>query len=442
MLQHKPTWQYSNSFLFSFYFLVLCFVWHALTRPSSPVVEESVEDPRPSFAVAVEVPAVEVVNAVGEARTEQNLVMQTDGTNSVEGKSGANEMQEDNPGEREEGDSPVESPRFDGFEKSSHVEESSKSSPEQEEHISQTDIGQNESNEQDAQRPSLYVPQESGDQSTGNKSIPLDSLNGGRGLNSEDIQPMSSPPSLPSFNGLLSQAFQDTEPVVGDSPPPSGAEGKGEAERGRDSQDDSPSHRSQNSFVPNPFYEIDKAHQERQRRESEKAKDRGKDDNDDGENNKFVGFSTPLVPALRKTRKSQQKQESKAAPREESPVSSVSESQWHDPANPNPNLKDTKDKDVSTQSQSQELPPSQMSEVVDLTQPSQPASPEGNDNEDYARSNRLPRGSGWVQKRVPRSQQSRSQSQSQRRTRLSSRVQTLKEVSISPPSPRGKRRRT
>lgn len=63
----------------------------------------------------------------------------------------------------------------------------------------------------------------------------------------------------------------------------------------------------------------------------------------------------------------------------------------------------------------------QTGDVVDLTQDSPAASLNGDD--DFARSEQLPRGPGWVQKNVPASQ---------RETRSSRRVQVMKEVSISP----------
>ncbi|OJJ48106.1 hypothetical protein ASPZODRAFT_140439 [Penicilliopsis zonata CBS 506.65] len=69
---------------------------------------------------------------------------------------------------------------------------------------------------------------------------------------------------------------------------------------------------------------------------------------------------------------------------------------------------------------------SQMSEIVDLTQSSPPVSPGGSD-EDFAKSHRLPRGPGWVQKNIP---------SSQRTTRSSAggRIQRIKELSVTSPS--------
>ncbi|KAH8431155.1 uncharacterized protein LDX57_008814 [Aspergillus melleus] len=78
------------------------------------------------------------------------------------------------------------------------------------------------------------------------------------------------------------------------------------------------------------------------------------------------------------------------------------------------------------------LPPdSQKSDImmIDLTQSSPLVSPGGSD-EDFARSNRLPRGPGWVQKNIPKTR---------RQTRQSSagaRMHRLQDASISPPAPR------
>ncbi|KAL3469446.1 hypothetical protein BJX99DRAFT_265187 [Aspergillus californicus] len=70
-------------------------------------------------------------------------------------------------------------------------------------------------------------------------------------------------------------------------------------------------------------------------------------------------------------------------------------------------------------------PASQMPDTIDLTQSSPPVSPGGND-EDFAKTNRLPRGSGWVSKKYPKTR---------RQTRSSSSrvIQMLENVSISPP---------
>ncbi|KAL3465153.1 hypothetical protein BJX64DRAFT_253263 [Aspergillus heterothallicus] len=69
--------------------------------------------------------------------------------------------------------------------------------------------------------------------------------------------------------------------------------------------------------------------------------------------------------------------------------------------------------------------------LIDLTQSSPPVSPGGSD-EDFAKTHRLPRGSGWVPKNFPR-RQTRQSSQSSRV------VQTLDTGSISPPRRRRKR---
>ena len=358
-------------------------------EPSSPVVEESVEN-LPSVSVVVEVPSV--LNESPPSAQNPDLHTQNDGSNdSVEGDDIPVNGDDD---EGEQSDSPVKSPEFSGFQcPHTEAEPATKPSPPREVSES-TDAatGRQESGED--------VP-EKNEQSTGEWSIPPNTNTyGDEGpmLDSNDLQPLSSPRSLVSFNGLLDQTFEDTDIAISNTPPVEKKGGNG---------DDSPSHPSHDSYVPNPFYAIDKAHEERQQRESERADDSVNygDDEDtiNAEPSSFTGFSSSPTP--RRSRRNKQTKKPAVVPQEASLISSVPESQWQD----------TRDKE-STQP-----PASQTSEVVDLTQ-SSPASqsnshsPEGND-ENHDRSQQLPQGPGWVKKNLPKSQR---------------RVQTLKEVSISP----------
>lgn len=160
----------------------------------------------------------------------------------------------------------------------------------------------------------------------------------------------------------------------------------------RDSSDSSRSPSPASSIIPNPFYKIDKAQEERQRRSS---------------------------------------------PPEDSMMTNWDESQVYEPSksiSPTPSPPPRKSPPIQRQRQrsSGTTPPNatQVSEVVDLTGSSPPASPTlAGSDEDFAKSNRLPRGPGWVQKGT---------AASRKPTRLSTsgRVQTLKEVSISPPQKR------
>ena len=355
-------------------------------EPSSPVVEESVEN-LPSVSVVVEVPSV--LNESPPSAQNPDLHTQNDGSNdSVEG-GGIPVNGDDDEGEQS--DSPVKSPEFSGFQSPrSEAEPATKPSPPREVSESTDAATGRQENGED-------VP-EKNEQCTGEWSIPPNANSyGDEGpmLDSNDLQPLSSPRSLVSFNGLLDQTFEDTDIAISNTPP---VEKKGE------NGGDSPSHPSHDSYVPNPFYAIDKAHEERQQRESEKADDSVNygDDEDtiNAEPSSFMGFSSSPTP--RRSRRSNQSTKSAVALQEASLISLVPESQWQD----------TRDKE-STQP-----PASQMSEVVDLTQSSpasQSRSPEGSG--DHDKSQQLPQGPGWVKKNLPKSQR---------------RVQTLKEVSISP----------
>lgn len=320
-----------------------------------------------------------------------DLHTQNDGSNdSVEG-GGSPANGEDY--ESEQGDSPVKSPEFSGFQ-SPRAEAEPATRPNPPREVSEsTDAaaGRQENGNED-------VP-EKNEQSTGEWSMPPNTNTyGDEGpmLDSNELQPLSSPRSLVSFNGLLDQAFEDTDIAISNTPP---------VEREGEKGEDSPSHPSHDSYVPNPFYDIDKAHEERKQRDPEKADDSVNygDDEDtiDAEPSSFMGFSSSPTP--RRSRRNKQSKKPVVSSQEASLISSVPESQWQD----------------AREKESTQPPASQMSEVVDLTQSSpasQSHSPEGSDK-NHDKSQQLPQGPGWVKKNLPKSQR---------------RVQTLKEVSISP----------
>lgn len=348
-------------------------------------------------------------------------------------ESAVNEEHEDNDVEEQGGSPTVNSPKFSGFRSprsSSKLGEPVETEPP----TSKTDaaISQKESNKdtQSSTRGSKH------DGSTGNRLPAADDFNDGPTLDSDDMRPLSSHHSLVSFNGLLKKGLKQSneDSTTNNSPTTKGRQDKKKKRKSERSRRPS----SQDSFVPNPFYEIDKAHEEeRQRQESERVPDNTIDDLD---GLSFTGFSSSPAPAPapspRKTRKSLQNKPT-ARSREESPTSTVPETQWQDNAAQNQDKNSTDYRDTGggrvkdsananpTPPPNEAPPASQLSEVVDLTQSSPPVFPDGSDG-DFAESQRLPGGPGWVRKNIPKSQ---------RRTRLSSqRVQTLKEVSISPPS--------
>jgi len=204
---------------------------------------------------------------------------------------------------------------------------------------------------------------------------------------------------------------QDSSPV---------AQRKDDKQEDKDRKEGNPERgpHSDNDFVQNPFYEIDKAHEERQRRESEIAEDRNSPYNDDDPT--FMGFSPS--PSPRRTKREPNNPKSTTKSQEESQISSVPESQWQEAS-------ENKEHKTDAPTEEHQLPhASQFSDIdfVDLTQFSPPASIEGSD-EDSARSQRLRKGPGWVQKNIP---------PTKRRTRKS------KDVNVSSPSSKGRRRRT
>lgn len=359
---------------------------------------------------------------------EQNIDSQVDGVdnpaNEAAGADSAKGDKNDN-NARERSESPtVKSPKFEGF-RSPRVEGQSPPESAQREPESMGDAI-TDSNE--AQQSNQDPKQSSNEQSAGNRPTHLDNS---PGVSEDDLQPISSPASLMSFNGLLTQTFPDNEEsVMQDSSPV--AQRKDDKHEDKNNEDTdkkegSPEREPQSSdddFVPNPFYEIDKAHEERQRRESEIAEDRNSPYNEDDDPT-FMGFSPSPPPHKTKHKPEPELKNPKSTTKsqEESQISSAPESQWQD-ARENKENKTESD----TPTKDHEPPPAFQfsdSDFVDLTQSSPPASLGGSD-EDFARSQRLPKGLGWVQKNIP---------STQRQTRKS------KDVSVSPPSLKGRRRR-
>ena len=214
----------------------------------------------------------------------------------------------------------------------------------------------------------------------------------------DNLQTMSSPGSVVSFSRLIS-SIHDKEPSTSDTAKPN-------EETRRSPRPISPS--STASVVPNPFYEVDKQHEETEPDCSSQRRTRRS-----LKRSQTAEASASTPPARKAPRRSSQRRKT-AQSQEDSLVTSIPDSM----ADAQP-------------------PPTQESGVfVDLTQSSPLASPSGSD-EDFAKSHRLPRGSGWVQKDLP----PRS---TRRQTRSSvgpvARLQEMQEVSVSPP-PRKNRSR-
>lgn len=237
----------------------------------------------------------------------------------------------------------------------------------------------------------------------GTWSAPVDDSNNVPTLDSQDLQPLSTPESWVSFNGLhketLKGSHRDSDSAANSSSPVKNERGKKKKKR---KTTQSQTAALQDTFVPNPFYEIDKAHEERRRLESEKVPDNTIDALNEPS---FAGFSSSPAPTPHKSRKSQRRSSSQAG-HETTPVSSVPETQWHDSA---------------TRAQGNA---SQTSDFVDLTQ----SSPRDSLNDNGYESLRS---------------QPESVPKSQRQTRLStSQIKTPQEVSGSPRVTTRKRRKT
>lgn len=194
---------------------------------------------------------------------------------------------------------------------------------------------------------------------TGTWSAPVDDSNNVPTLDSQDLQPLSAPESWVSFNdghkASLKGSNKDSDSAANSSSSTKNERGKKKKRKTTQSQQTTA---LQDTFVLNPFYEIDKAHEERRRQESEKAPENTMDALDEPS---FAGFSSSPAPTPRKSRNSQRL--SSHAGHEATPVSSVPETQWHDGT--------TADQGNA----------SQMSDFVDLTQSSPRASPARNGDE-------------------------------------------------------------
>ncbi|KAE8351873.1 hypothetical protein BDV28DRAFT_11032 [Aspergillus coremiiformis] len=210
----------------------------------------------------------------------------------------------------------------------------------------------------------------------------------------DDLQILSTPESEVSFSRLINQLFDGNEET--NHSPPTKKEVRLSPERPA-----SPS--SSGSMVPNPFYKIDKAREARRRRSSQQQRysiKEGDTTMDYVSAVEFPSSPSPHRPSRVRQRKSYASQDEKEK------------------------IPDSPSARASSAAR----------EIVDLTQSSPAISPEGSDK-DFARTYRLPRGPGWVQKNVP---------STRRQTRLSSvapKMQVVKEVSISPSPRRGRRRK-
>ncbi|KAH2835176.1 hypothetical protein KXW76_002637 [Aspergillus fumigatus] len=266
----------------------------------------------------------------------------------------------------------IQSPQFVGFHSPQVETEPSlpEPGPEQEAREVTSATTRNADGGDDNGGQSSFLPQPTEAPSTPQSTVRPNASNDAPSATSsdDDLQLLSSPGNYFNFNHLLEQLFQGKRPTPGSPGPKEGPKMPG-----------SRASSSSSSFVPNPFYEIDKAQEERLRRRSEKAKGDAVTAEDGSAADSAPPKLQPSTPISRKT-----------------PTSAQPQSNWlirHDQA-----------------SGTQPPTASQLSNIVDLTQSSPPVSPGGSD-EDYAKSHRLPRGSGWVQKNVP---------STRRRTRLSS----------------------
>ncbi|PKY00609.1 hypothetical protein P168DRAFT_313392 [Aspergillus campestris IBT 28561] len=263
-------------------------------------------------------------------------------------------------GERSAPTSPVRSPEFMGFE-SPPPPESSKSDTNTEPQAPDSQA-----------EPAVVEPGENpdGPQSQNQKDDSHSTVPPNRSKvdpptmpSDDDLQMMSSPGSVVSFSRLIS-SLHEKEPSESDTTKPN-------EEKPCSPRPASPS--STTSVVPNPFYEIDKQHEDTepdstssQRRTRRSLK-----------RSQAAETSASTPPARKAPRRSSQRRKT-AQSQEDSLITSIPDSM------------------VDAQP-----PPTQESGVfVDLTQSSPLASPGGSDV-DFAKSHRLPRGSGWVQKDLP-----------------------------------------
>ncbi|KAL2864911.1 uncharacterized protein BJX67DRAFT_383330 [Aspergillus lucknowensis] len=277
-------------------------------------------------------------------------------------------------------DSPVRSPRFEGFE----LSHSGGSPPSSLAPSSPSDT------RDEAQR-SNSIPKESDNaQSAHPSTCPPNADDHDQqemGL-TEQLQTISSPGSGESYDRLMNFFLSQDLPSS--------------IKRERESSPVDASSGPSSPVVPNPFYEIDKAHEERRQNTRIRA-----------ERDHSYDSASSREPSL----KSEVPSSPKTAPKpphsmQDPPLLSVI------PDSIQPAPREPSQSPLASQAHDF---------IVDLTQSSPPVSPEGSD-EDFAKTVRLPRGSGWVPKNVPRTRrQTMLSSQSSRE------VRTLEEGSISPP---------
>ncbi|GKZ68562.1 hypothetical protein AnigIFM50267_003272 [Aspergillus niger] len=319
-----------------------------------------------SISRAIEEPSPNEIEATRENEDCQPPVrdVEREGTNPDE--MSTNQEPIDRTGGPAMHSSPIKSPHFDGFHsppaemttgsKGSHEDQVSRSTP---------PAGQDSENGRNGRQPEDAPEIKDPPSTLHSMLLPDDAHEGGSAANAseDDLQMISSPVSMMSFNCLMETYFP---PAV--KRETSAAPAK---EKPR-----SPSQSSAYSIVPNPFYEIDKAEEERQRRQASRKGRRSS--NADGGNGtmELMSLAGSVSPVPRPSPRVKS-----PAVQEPSSISVVPES--------------------VLQPHQDDPEPSQLSEVVDLTQSSPPVSPGGSD-EDYARSHLLPRGSGWVQKNIPR----------------------------------------
>lgn len=208
---------------------------------------------------------------------------------------------------------------------------------------------------------------------------------------------------------------------------------------GLDSQD--------SSTVPNTFCEVDRAYEERRGRQKEDSEQGSQDEQEsqEKEDGKEAQFELPPFEALftstappRTTTKSNSPLPERKRKALSSPVRSSSPVQ---PSSQVPLRSSSKEIADGTSGLDSQLVqdrqpdfnpgPSQASEIVDLTLSSPPQSL-GSSDEDFERSQGLPRGPGWVQKNMPATRP---------RTRRSASGSLFDWSSISPPQTRRRRQR-
>ncbi|OGM43216.1 hypothetical protein ABOM_008129 [Aspergillus bombycis] len=215
----------------------------------------------------------------------------------------------------------------------------------------------------------------------------------------DDLQMLSTPGSGVSFGRLMDQLFESKQGT--NNSPPVKREVNRPPER-------SVSQSSPDSVVPNPFYKSDNARETRRRRSFQKQRysiKEGDTTMDYVSAVEFPSSPSPRRSARVKKRKSYPSQDESLV---SAAIGSISPG--------------TQDSSASR-------------EIIDLTQSSPAGSPGGNDQK-FARARRLPRGPRRVQK---------NNLSTRKQPRLSSvgpRVQVLKEVSLSPSSRRGRKRRS